>query len=582
MKKVILLALIFLVIPIALAKTAHMPLLAVKEKAGIIEGSIADLYLDISPGTGRVFIETFPLTKFDTQISTRFAKDVACDYLGINCNKYDFFYTIRADSPIVGGPSAGAAIAVMTATSLLNLDISEEIVITGTINAGGLIGPVGGLKEKIDAAATIDINAILIPKGELTQEIDNITVDLVEYAGNRNIELAEVSNLNDAIYYFTGKQIKIPKDNLVIDEDYTKTMQKLAKILCDRSQELKQEIDEYEKVKKEFSENESIQALEKAQNLTQKGSQAYEEEKYYSSASYCFGANVQYRYLLYKLKNKADFSKIQQDIDEFQESLKDREIKTLTDLEAYMIVKERLKDAQTNLDNARKLLNITNKTNELINHLAYAKERVFSAYSWAEFFGKPGKEFELNREALKESCLSKLSEAEERFQYAKIFFVDNLERTEQELEYAYQDFEEGQYELCIFRASKTKADANTLLSLTGVQEDQLPTLIESKLDIVKQTIIEVQEKGIFPITGYAYYEYAGSLKEHDQLASLLYLEYALELSNLDMYFKPTYEAFIPEKKEIELGFILIFLFGAVFGFAISYLIKPKPKKTRKR
>ena len=118
--------------------------------------------------------------------------------------------------------------------------------------------------------------------------------------------------------------------------------------------------------------------------------------------------------------------------------------------------------------------------------------------------------------------------------------------------------------------------------MIGVEEEQLPTLIESKLSIVKQNIIEEQEKGIFPILGYSYYEYANSLKETDPFASILYLEYALELSNLDMYFKQAFEIIPESKARIVPNIILIFIFGAVFGFALSYLIKIKIKKPKKR
>ena len=56
----------------------HLKLLAVQENSnGTLTGSDADLYLEIQEGSGRVFLETFPLTKLDTQISTRFAKDAA-------------------------------------------------------------------------------------------------------------------------------------------------------------------------------------------------------------------------------------------------------------------------------------------------------------------------------------------------------------------------------------------------------------------------------------------------------------------------------------------------------------------------
>ncbi|MBU1111309.1 MAG: hypothetical protein KJ896_00900, partial [Nanoarchaeota archaeon] len=40
----------------------------------------------------------------------------------------------------------------------------------------------------------------------------------------------------------------------------------------------------------------------------------------------------------------------------------------------------------------------------------------------------------------------------------------------------------------------------------------------------------------FPILGYSYYQYAQTLQEEDPYSSLLYLEYSLELSELDIYF----------------------------------------------
>ena len=42
----------------------HMPLLAVKVTKDGFKGSTADLFLEIKPGQGRVFLDTYPLTKF--------------------------------------------------------------------------------------------------------------------------------------------------------------------------------------------------------------------------------------------------------------------------------------------------------------------------------------------------------------------------------------------------------------------------------------------------------------------------------------------------------------------------------------
>ena len=168
MKKIIILMLVLLLflLPNAAAKQGHMRLLAVTETSNGDVGGIADLFLEIKPGTGRVFLETFPLTKLDTQISTRFAKEIACDFLDANCGKYDFFYTITADSSIIGGPSAGSAIAVLTVSLIKDVPLNDEVAVTGTINSGGVIGPVGGIEAKIDAAEGVGMKKVLIPIGE--------------------------------------------------------------------------------------------------------------------------------------------------------------------------------------------------------------------------------------------------------------------------------------------------------------------------------------------------------------------------------------------------------------------------------
>ncbi|GAF87332.1 unnamed protein product, partial [marine sediment metagenome] len=84
------------------SREGDITLLAVKEGFEK-EGKTADMHLEISSGKGRVFVETFPLTAIDTQISMRFAKEIVCDYIDLNCDKYDFFYTINADTTIIGG-----------------------------------------------------------------------------------------------------------------------------------------------------------------------------------------------------------------------------------------------------------------------------------------------------------------------------------------------------------------------------------------------------------------------------------------------------------------------------------------------
>ncbi|MFC1698007.1 S16 family serine protease [Nanoarchaeota archaeon] len=196
----------FLLIPF-ISATTHMKLLAVSEQNDTYIGGVADLYLDIKPGNGRIYIDTFPITKVDTQLSIRFAKEISCDYLEIDCSNFDFFYTIRAKSSIVGGPSAGAAITMLTIVNLKNINYDESVSISGTINSGGVIGPVGGLKAKIEAAAKNNIKTVLIPFGEKDYKENNVTIDLIELGKNLSIDVIEVPTINEAVAIFSKYQI---------------------------------------------------------------------------------------------------------------------------------------------------------------------------------------------------------------------------------------------------------------------------------------------------------------------------------------------------------------------------------------
>ena len=250
MKKIILLIILLaLIIPIAAAKQGHLKLLAVKETDSGYNGSSADLYLELQPGSGRVFIEVFPLTKIDTQMSTRFAKEVACDYLEVNCDNYDFIYKITAESAIIGGPSAGAAISALTVAMLKDIELNENITITGTINSGGFIGPVGGLKAKIDAAKEQKLKKVLIPIGERFSEEDfsnetNQTnkTDIFGYGRGIGVEIKEVSDINDVIYEFTGAKTGDDEVEFEISQKYMETMKDLAVALYNRSLKLKSTI----------------------------------------------------------------------------------------------------------------------------------------------------------------------------------------------------------------------------------------------------------------------------------------------------------------------------------------------------
>ena len=582
MKKIFFLSLVFCLVLLngAFAKPGHMKLLAVMETENGMEGGIADLYLETKPGSGRVFLETFPLSKTDTQMSTRFAKAIACDALDRDCDDTDFFYTITADSPIIAGPSAGSSIAVLTVAVLEGWNLDEDVATTGTINSGGLIGPVGGLKAKVEGAKKTGIEKVLIPAGELIVTIDNTTVDLKNLSKELDIEIVEVSTLSEAVKLFTGKEIAQKCRKIDISEYYSETMKSLAKGLCDRSSKLRLAA---------FKLNYSINVTtikENAMNLTSKGREAFEKQTFYSSASYCFGANVEYSTLLLISKNlsKVELAeeayKIKSDIRDFRKEIESSKKNTITDLEAYMVVEERLEEADSFAEQALDMIEDTNRTERVARVLAYATERLNSALSWLAFMGKGGKEISLNDDVLKKSCQSKISEADERKQYVELYFPGTLEHVQEGIDKASNEFSRGNYELCLSTASRAKADVDVILSIFGVDSEQYENIIERKLDIVKNNIAEQSSKGVFPILSYSYYEYANSLKSSDIFSALIYSEYALELSDLDIYFKESNG----DKKnnlDIDKKMLVVLLIGILIGFAAATFVRKK-RKTKKK
>lgn len=572
------LAFLFLsaIITTGVRNQAHVKLLAVTESGNkTYGGSIADLYLNVQEGAGRVFIDTLPASKLDTQMSTRLARSIGCKYVDTDCGTLDFFYTIRANSAIVGGPSASAATAVVTVAVLKNLDLREDVAITGTISSGNIIGPVGGLKDKIDAAASNDITIVLIPKGERVQRLENnVTLDLVEHGETLNLTIIEVGTLDEAMRQFTGKSFEKEEKEIAIDTWYATTMTMLAEQLCNRSSTLHVTLNRNLLVRSESTKESFLIEQETAQNLTSRGQEAFDRAEYYSSASYCFGANVAYGRLLLAIDSPGK-RELRQRLNQTKTSIlllnweiSDKEIATITDLEAYMVVKDRLIDANEHVGLAEEALK-DHEEKAAFAELAYATERLYSAMSWSEFFGKEGKHFSIDKEELEESCTNKLSEVQEFYQYIDLVFPRILEETKEQLDKANVDKERGNYELCLYKATIAKAQINVIASLLGITEERVDELLDRKLAAAKRAITEQQERKIFPILGYSYYEYANALRSSNKYSAVLYADYALELSNLDIYFKSKK----PFRLHVPKEWLVIFAGGAIVGFMINDIVR---------
>lgn len=184
-------------------------------------GILSKVVLTVAyPGSGKVFFSATPLTELDTQASARIAALVASSISGVNYFNYDYFVEMESNTAIIGGPSAGALMTVGFISLLLNITLSPGITMTGMINPDGSIGPVGGLREKVEASAEAGFKVFLIPFGQRiyteqvveTQKLPWGTIrrttyrqiDLVEYGSKLNVKVIEVKTIREALTHFTN------------------------------------------------------------------------------------------------------------------------------------------------------------------------------------------------------------------------------------------------------------------------------------------------------------------------------------------------------------------------------------------
>lgn len=196
---------------------ATIPVPAVDENGN---GVTTILTVQASPGEGRVLANIDKILFWtDTQNSIRTSKKVAENITGINLSFYDVVYTIETDAAAVEGPSAGAALAVATVAALERKEIRKDVMITGSLNHDGSIGPVGNVLEKAKAAKESGATIFLVPlslsdqvsyeEAEHCEQIGSSELCTKERIPHRfsieeeaGIEVIEVKNVDEALGYF--------------------------------------------------------------------------------------------------------------------------------------------------------------------------------------------------------------------------------------------------------------------------------------------------------------------------------------------------------------------------------------------
>lgn len=94
----------------------------------------------------------------------------------------------------IGGPSAGLAVGLTVVARLTESSLlaGRTIAATGTLDVNGVIGPIGDIPEKMQAAANADADVVFVPAGQLHWAKETAPLGLT---------IIGVDTLDDAINY---------------------------------------------------------------------------------------------------------------------------------------------------------------------------------------------------------------------------------------------------------------------------------------------------------------------------------------------------------------------------------------------
>jgi len=569
MKKILsILALIILLLPFASAQcpengnTVILKAPAVsRTSSGELIGVATDFIITVAPGNGHVYVETWPLAEVDMQASARLAAQIAGKVLDVDMNKYDVFIQVKSDAPIIGGPSAGGTMTVGIIAALEGWEVRKDVMMTGMINPDGSIGPVGGILEKASAAYSVGSKLFLIPEGQRIQiiqtteqkQIGPITqitskaerVDVVEYARERwGLEVKEIKDIYDAVYYFTGKKIEKPSvpADLNVDTSFLKT---------DALNDYDKTLSYYEQVENKLKTSNMgyttysylKEALNEAKSRLDEAKKALEDGRYYTTLTLDFQARITIRHVDWYLdvETDADLENLLKNVDDeiksTENTISNLTIRGISMLQAVAASEERLEQAKSLLKDAWSAYYDGNYW-DAVSNAAFAYERIQTAKFWASLGERYAKGDVIERESLKETARYYLDNSRLIITYITSMFGEvNLQELINLMNEGEGYYQDGKYSAAIFSAMEARIQAEIILDTLGIDNE---TILMDKLQRMKEdakvAIVQAQKEGIYPILSFSYYEFAQSYENQGGLdniqTAMMFYQYAKETSTV--------------------------------------------------
>ncbi len=111
--------------------------------------------------------------------------------------RYESEITIDIDSQNIGGPSAGLMYALTIIDLISDDDLLDGLIVagTGTIDSSGVVGPIGGIRQKLVAAEREGATYAFVPEGNWEQ---------AQSAPLDTLQLVKVATIDDALEFLTS------------------------------------------------------------------------------------------------------------------------------------------------------------------------------------------------------------------------------------------------------------------------------------------------------------------------------------------------------------------------------------------
>lgn len=482
-----------------------------------LSGSTIPLNLKITKGTGKIYINLNKITAKDTQTSILNSNKNACKTFNLNCENYNFYYSFQGNSLFLKGPSASVPIAILTAKTIQKEKINPKITITGMLTSGGIVGKVGGIKYKIQAAIENKMDLIIIPK--FSKYNKNLS---------RNISISEVTNLIEAYNKF-GKKFTT-KIKYINSTQLQNQMKLFSKNLCNRTKiflKLENKTN-LSKINQIFF-NQSLKSYKIQLKI--------KNRDFYSKASLCFSSNLNLQILNQTISNQSinDINKnivyLKNEINQTLLKLNSKKyinnIKTTNDLYVYLILQNRINKAKRYINNISKI-NQTNRNSSLILY-SYSIERYKTIFLWQKLITHQGQDISYNSYDVLSACNQINNQIQINNNLIQPYNLSNFKTLIKK-----QISDKNPY-LCIYNGMQLLSKINTILNSVGItanQEKQYAKIL------INQTTTQITKniKTSFPLIPFIYFEYSKNLYlNKNYISSILYSNYALTFSDLNIY-----------------------------------------------